>query len=404
MNFAHWLGSADVALCVGEYVGLRAAHRCKVASLASCRILTDVCVHLKALFPSTLYVCGAQYLNVISAETFDLSTGLWRSLPPTLINHSIANAVVAALAGRLFVAETDTTTAEWYDPESQTWALLPPMLISPRREVVHAVLGGKLYLCGGSWVISSWQALNAAFCFDPDTISWETLPSMLVRRSGPGIASMGGNLYVCGGHGDSEDCLHSVERFDPYAGSWEQLQPMFTRRWKPAMTVASNKLYACGGCTNDSSGNNRRSIPWPTRSVERYDAAANAWEHVHSMSMPRQNPTVATFHGNVYICSGRLCGGEDRKATYLKSVERYSIQTNSWANMPPMSVPRWGPAIAVLGEKMYVCGGYNARALRRALKSVDIFNSETDRWEHGSPMEHVEGNVTAVLLRQRKKL
>ena len=313
MDIDRWLGHTDVALCVGEYMGLRAAHRCKVTSLASRRSLSGVCAKLEALFPSALYVCGSNDLNVFSAETFDLSTGLWRSIPQTLGNHVFGHVVAAAVAGKLFVAKIDSTAAEWYDPESKTWALLPPMLSPPRREVVHAVLGGKLYLCGGTWYMYSIQALNAAVRFDPDTVSWEALPSMLSGRDEAGIAAMGGNLYVCGGHGDDDECLHSVERFDPGTGSWEQLQPMCMGRGRPAMTVASDELYACGGCNSNSCVGNRCHMS--LQSVERYDAAANTWEHLHSLSMPRHNPAISTFHRHIYVFGGRACGGDGNNKT-----------------------------------------------------------------------------------------
>ena len=79
------------------------------------------------------------------------------------------------------------------------------------------------------------------------------------------------------------------------------------------MTVASDGLYACGGCNSNSGVGNRCHMS--LQSVERYDAAANTWEHLHSLSMPRRNPAISTFHRHIYVFGGRACGGDGNNKT-----------------------------------------------------------------------------------------
>ena len=73
------------------------------------------------------------------------------------------------------------------------------------------------------------------------------------------------------------------------------------------MAVVDGVLYAVGGYDGDSY----------LSSVERYDAAADAWTAVASMSTKRYGLGVAVVGGALYAVGGYGDGGR------LSSVERY---------------------------------------------------------------------------------
>ena len=56
------------------------------------------------------------------------------------------------------------------------------------------------------------KTLNTVECYDPRTDEWTTLPPMLTHRHGVGVAVMGGPMYAVGGH-DGWSYLNTVERF-----------------------------------------------------------------------------------------------------------------------------------------------------------------------------------------------
>lgn len=67
------------------------------------------------------------------------------------------------------------------------------------------------------------------------------------------------------------------------------------------------------------------------------------------------------------------------KAMTSHIVMRYSILTNSWSQGVVMNSPRCLFASASLGDKAIVAGGTNAQ--KEILDSVELYDSETQRWE-----------------------
>merc|ERR1712232_260763 len=97
-----------------------------------------------------------------------------------------------------------------------------------------ASMGGKIYLVGGhNQTIST---VSSAERFRPDSRRWERLPPMRCSRAHAASAVLSGKLYVCGGN-DGSETLHTVERFNPLTTMWEDLPPMLGRRWIAAAVV-----------------------------------------------------------------------------------------------------------------------------------------------------------------------
>lgn len=67
------------------------------------------------------------------------------------------------------------------------------------------------------------------------------------KRSGFGIISLDGNVYVIGGN-DGDSILNTVEVLNLTTGEWKNKQSMFEARDELAVSLGpDNKIYAIGG-------------------------------------------------------------------------------------------------------------------------------------------------------------
>ncbi|XP_042382932.1 F-box/kelch-repeat protein At1g26930-like [Zingiber officinale] len=107
---------------------------------------------------------------------------------------------------------------------------------------------------------------------------------------------------------------------------------------------------------------------------EAYDPYRGLW-----FRLPPMPPTGSFMFGD----KESLAVGTDLlvfgKAMTSHIVMRYSILTNSWSEGVVMNSPRCLFASASLGDKAIVAGGTNAR--KEILDSVELYDSETQRWE-----------------------
>ena len=78
----------------------------------------------------------------------------------------------------------------------------------------------------------------------------------------------------------------------------------------------------------------------------------------------------------------------------LNSVEMYSPETEKFVVMAPMRVARGSFGCCRVGNLVYVIGGSN----RGKLKSVEIYNLDTDTWTEGKDFPVAAFNVHSCAL------
>ena len=92
-----------------------------------------------------------------------------------------------------------------------------------------AALGGKLYAVGGGNDDDD-GPLSSAEVFDPQTQTWAPIAPMSTERQYVMVAAVQGKLYAAGGDRPGERRLNgallSVEAYDPQQNRWEAVAPM----------------------------------------------------------------------------------------------------------------------------------------------------------------------------------
>ncbi len=109
-----------------------------------------------------------------------------------------------------------------YDPAADTWRVLPPPPLEPRRTPAWAWTGEELVIWGG---VGRLGVLNDGAAYDPAVDTWRALaPSPLSPRGGARGVWTGTELLVLGG-GDLAAGLADGAAYDPATDRWRPLPP-----------------------------------------------------------------------------------------------------------------------------------------------------------------------------------
>lgn len=339
LRFVKLFNVEDVASLLAHFAGPSSLRRFRGTFPAAAQWTREALPLLSTKCAGSIYVCGGYCgaLKLRSAERFDVLEESWEKLPMMLEVRS--GPAAASLEGDFYVFGTNSkmgiATAERYLPPFGRWEELPLML-QGRERPAAVTLGGSLYVCGGlekeTEIFALLQSMER-LRLDGEGV-WEAQPMMLEPRDSPAAASLGRNLYICGGDGLQFQPLNSVERFNVDEQIWEALPPMFERRSGAASAALHGQIYVCGGSDGVR----------PLRSVERYDPATGFWHMVPAMLHQRFASAAAAVAGKLYVC-----GGADDRGQ-LDSVECFDPVMNSWKEVSPMHAPRMRAAAAAVSD------------------------------------------------------
>ncbi len=185
--------------------------------------------------------------------------------------------------------------------------------------------------------------------YDISTDTWNFGKDAPATSSeGAGVAH-GGLFYNIGGRPIAENYFWA---YDPVNDVWNTaLAPMPTNRIGLAAVVVGNYIYAIGGRTrNAPNGFGKMDV------VERYDIDHNMWQTVAPLPSPRSGMGAAVVGNKIFVF-----GGFDTNGNVLNTVEVYNPNTNKWTSgLAPMPTARGALyAVAKKGGTIYVIGGWD---------------------------------------------
>jgi len=125
------------------------------------------------------------------------------------------------------------------------------------------------------------------------------------------------------------------------------------------------------------------------------------WESKASMPTARSWTDAVVYNGKIYVVGGCSCLSDCQQFyNAVGTLEVYDPLNDSWAVLTPMSIPRVGPAVAVVDGKIYVMGGFN-RDTWSANPTVEVYDIATDTWSTGTPMPTPRSWARAVVLNKK---
>jgi len=219
-----------------------------------------------------------------------------------------------------------------------------------------------------------------------------TLPAMPEATSSFGSAVANGWLYVYGGHVSpthnySTDAVsgkfHRM-RLDGGSG-WEEL-PAGPGLQGMNLAAHNGMIYRVGGMAPQ----NAPGDPTDNRSVAdaaRFNPEANRWEALPSLPEPRSSHDVAVLGDKLFVLGGwtmQAGGKEDWLETSL--VMDLSSDAPVWEPIEQPFQRRAFMAAAYRG-RVYVVGGFSSKS--EVMRTVSIYDPESGEWSEGPELpEH----------------
>ena len=214
-----------------------------------------------------IYAIGGDWISISNAgpsivvQVYDPSADSWQTQTSLPTGRSDASAAVDAtgtiyiIGGFDGVAFQTLGSVATRTTSSATWSALSGPMTTARSLHASAVLpDGKIYVVGGTPGVGDAE-LDAFEVRQPGTSGWHTLPAMPTPRKLLAAAGLGSRLYAIGGNrynGAGISYTSVVEAFDPGTQTWSQVTSLPTGRWGHAAVTLGGKIYVIGGHRQDT--------------------------------------------------------------------------------------------------------------------------------------------------------
>lgn len=309
---------------------------------------------------------------------------VWKRLDVPLIKPGpragFSGAGMAAANGKIFLyggfipdgdgsMDKARRTSRWtfcFDPATETWTRLPDL--PERREYLAGTANGnRIFLLGGG-VQGPFVAHPEVFELDAARPGdgWKRLPSLNTPRTHLAVGvvnnqliAVGGNQYDGAVNGYAESTIRGITEslnLKNTASGWQVRAsiPRAPRGWSAAV-AAGRKLYLFGGLTY---------APKRHRLKETiaFDPARNEWSQHAAAPLAVSGWKAGLFQNRYAI----LVGGTyeiNPSSGYRWNAQPlvYDTQGDRWMRIANSALPPGGvyndPAVAVLGNCIYVAGG-----------------------------------------------
>ncbi len=228
---------------------------------------------------------------------------------------------------------------------------------------------------------------------------WPLLPEPIASF---GAARDGDWVYVYSGHAGavhhhSADTLSkSFYRLNLLDGrSWEAL-PMEQPLQSPAVLAHGGKIYRIGGL----SAKNRADEPddlWSVASASRYDPLTRKWEALPPLPEPRSSHDAAVLGDRLYVVGGWSLQGDLQTwhtTTWVMDLTKTPL---AWEPAPPTPFERRAIALAAVDGKLWALGGMPSDG-DSGTKDVSVFDPATGAWTDGPALPFNGFGVAAAVI------
>jgi N-acetylneuraminic acid mutarotase len=174
-------------------------------------------------------------------------------------------------------------------------------------------------------------------------------------RSHTPVAFIDGKMYIFGGGGLNFTSLNGTAAYDPATDRWENLAPMPTARSGTIACIVDGKVYIIGGGFKKPDG-----MFQFLRTVEIYDPQKDSWEAGPDMLMPHDYPGGTLMDGHIYILGGHhpdATTSGPKTDPGFEFCERLNLATGQWEEIAPLPTPRFALSAVVYNNRLMTMGG-----------------------------------------------
>lgn len=230
---------------------------------------------------------------------------------------------------------------------------------------------------------------------------WPELPYGLTSF---GAAVIGDDLYVYGGHkGDAHSYSYDEQNgallhLNLKDGKWEEIATG-PRLQGLAMVAHGGKLYRVGGFSALNKEGEERNLV-SQDSVACFDPKTKTWKDLPALPEPRSSHDAAVLGDKLYVVGGwTLQGKKESQWHDTAYVLDLTAEQPQWKPLPKPDFRRRALSVAAHNGKIYAIGGMNEKG--KPSTRVDVFDPKTGEWSegpslHGEPIEGFGNSSFAV--------
>jgi N-acetylneuraminic acid mutarotase len=337
-----------------------------------------------------------------TSELYDPWANGWASgaaRPPNMVTSRFDAAAALLPNGKVLVtggggASNVLASAELYDPATNTWATgadKPPDMNNPHRDHIMTVLpNGKVLVAGGYADTSGPTApITTAELYDPGTNTWSNAGDMSDGRSNATATLLpNGKVLVAGGY-HYDHALKSADLYDPATNTWAigsakpPDMPGGVHAYNPAALLPSGKVLVPGGF------NGSAEIAY----VDLYDPVTNTW--ATGASKPPDMTAVRSNHTANLLPNGRVLvvgsGSGD-------NAELYDPGTNAWSSAPNPATGRLQHTATSVCTRRVLAAAGTPGAGPGVLKTAELYSPDLTLPASGNLLVNgnAEGSVGAA--------
>jgi N-acetylneuraminic acid mutarotase len=268
----------------------------------------------------------------------------WEKKAPVLGERNVEDGI-EALDGKIYLignrsrSREDGNTAERYDPQTDRWERISPLIFS-RTGTAATSLNGRIYAIGGKDYNGT--VLESVEIYDPKTNAWTLGTPLPAPIYGARAYSFKGKILLFGGKSADEVVLNQVLAFDPSSKRWAAKAPMPEAREMFGSVEYDGKFWLLGGKTPSGS---------VTERIDVYDPTSDSWSSGPPMASPVNYPIDGWVSGGKIYCK---VGGGHKVDSYDPKTKRFCA-----SGTMPKNIVLCGTA--VVGGKIYVVSGRRAK-------------------------------------------
>ncbi len=123
------------------------------------------------------------------------------------------------------------------------------------------------------------------------------------------------------------------------------------------------------------------------------------WEQLTPMPYSSHDVFGAALNGKIYVPGGGAPHGYPAEMTNFDRMLIYDVKKNKWSISSPMAKKRRYCNVGVIGEKVWVIGGYEKN--EEGLTTVEIYDPSTDSWTSGPSLDYPCAQSVVAVVNNR---
>ncbi|MEQ8768843.1 MAG: hypothetical protein RL885_33365 [Planctomycetota bacterium] len=149
-----------------------------------------------------------------------------------------------------------------------------------------------------------------------------------------------------------------------------------------ALLAREGKLYRLGGFTAQNKDGDEHDL-WSVSDAVMFDPKSPGWQPLPDLPEPRSSFDAAVMGDTIYVVGGWTMRGKDQEAIWLDTAWAMDLSAEeaSWKALPEVPFRRRALSVAAFEGKIWAIGGMQAKG--GPTTRVDVFDPKTGAWAQG---------------------